>query len=111
MRKVLFWILIIILLFLLFVLGYAFRKKSTPINVLKQRFGVTQTIEISSPTESDTKTFTDTTEQIKDIVAKETSGHVALDVASGTQTNASGQTLSQKDKEDVQHLIDSLIVK
>jgi hypothetical protein len=80
-------------------------------NVLKQRFGVTQTIEISSPTDSDKKTFTDTTEQIKDIVSSEKSGHVDLEVTSGTQTNASGQALSQKDKEEVQHLIDSLIVK
>lgn len=42
MRKLLFWLLIVLLVFLLIVLGVAFYQDKKPLHVLQNRFGVQQ---------------------------------------------------------------------
>lgn len=108
MRKVLFWVLIVVLLFLLFVLGYSFRTQTTPLNVLKRRFGVEQTVQVTTQEGAQQAQFVDTTTKIKTTVKTESGTYVP---ATGTTTNVSGDSLSEQDKKDVQDLIDSLVVK
>ena len=104
MRKVLFWILIIIFLFLVVVLWVAFYNDKTPLNVLKGWFGVEQSVYVKEnlSNSSEEAKKVDVTEKIKEIVEKE--------VWTTWSANSSSQ-LSEEDIKATQALVNELIVK
>ena len=104
MRKVLFWILIIIFLFLVVVLWVAFYNDKTPLNVLKGWFGVEQSVYVKEnlSNSSEEAKKVDVTEKIKEIVEKE--------VWTTWSVNSSSQ-LSEEDIKATQALVNELIVK
>lgn len=107
MRKILFWILIIVFLFLVVVLWVAFYNDKTPLNVLKWWFGVEQSVYVkdtlSNSSEEEKKV--DVTEKMKETVEDE---GWATGQVSATGDSSSG--LSQQDRDATKALVDQLIV-
>jgi hypothetical protein len=104
MRKILFWILIIIFLFLVIVLWVGFYQDKTPLNVLKWWFGVENSIAVNETisNSSEEAKKIDITEKIKETVQKE--GWVK------DPQNTSSQ-LSEEDIKATKALVDELIIK
>lgn len=109
MRKILFWILIIIFLFLVVVLWVAFYNDKTPLNVLKWWFGVESSVYVKEnlSNSSEAAKQVDVTEKIKETVEQENEQNT---IAASGSTNTSSQ-LSEEDIKATQALVDELIVK
>lgn len=106
MRKVLFWILIIIFLFLVVVLWVAFYNDKTPLNLLKWWFWVEKSVYVKEDisNSSEEAKEIDVTEKMKEEVDEENAGSY------WTSTNTSSQ-LSEEDIKATKALVDELIVK
>jgi hypothetical protein len=113
MRKILFRILITILLFLLVVLGVAYYQNTKPLSIIKQWFGVQETVVIEASNESEQKVQVDATEKIKDMVASETGNITATTGTgvSGTVMTQGSSQLSEQDKRDLEKIVDGLVIK
>lgn len=106
MRKILFWIIIIVFLFLVVVLGVAFYNDKTPLNVLKWWFWVESSIYVKEDisNSSEAAKQVDVTEKIKEVVENEQTNTWAETI------NPSSQ-LSEEDIKATQALVNELIVK
>lgn len=110
MRKVLFWILIVVFLFLVTLLAIAFYKEQTPLQTLQGWFWVDTQQDVSQQNiqnEAEIQKTVDTTDTIKDIVNQEQD---MQDTTTSLPTGSVNNTLSEEDKEAARKLIDNLIV-
>lgn len=107
MRKVLFWILIIVFLFLVVVLWVAFYNDKTPLRVLKWWFGVEQSVYVKETlsNSSEAEKQVDITEKIKETVQQEQTS------ATWTVNINPSSKLSEEDIKATQSLVNELIVK
>lgn len=101
MRKVLFWILIAILLFLLVVLGVSFWTNRKPLNVLKDWFGVQQNVvEVQ---EIEQNTGDDAAKSQRDIIRERLEAQrEAQEAAQKTQDNTSTEPTTPTESEPVE---------
>lgn len=105
MRKILFWIIIIIFLFLVIVLWVAFYNDKTPLNVLKWWFGVESSVYVKENLSNSAEAAKqiDVTEKIKETVENE--------LTWATEEINPSSKLSEEDIKATKALVDELIVK
>ncbi len=110
MRKILFWIIITIFLFLVVLLGIAFYKDRTPLSVLRQRFWAEEVIVVQSQDASEQQKQVDTTEEIKETVSDEW-WPTSFSSSTWSTGNNSSTALTEEDKKAMRSIVDWLIVK
>lgn len=107
MRKILFWILIIIFLFLVVVLWVAFYQEKTPLRVLQSRFWITDTVIVQEVVTWDAEwdlvilTGTQNTWDSTTTTGNGTTWTITVDTSA----------LSEEDKKSTEKILNGLIVR